>query len=91
MKNPNPVLESMTRLRIGPFTVRVWRTEARFKDVDNADLLEWSVKLNNIFVHRCGAPTAEELVRAACAFPRVSAAEVLDELGCGLILYPDWR
>lgn len=82
-RQPNRVYESMTRVQVGPYTVRVWRTEASLTSADNSDLRE-ALRYANPY----GAP--EEIVRIVEALPRIAAVEVLDHNGNGGILYPDW-
>jgi hypothetical protein len=79
----NRVVESMTRLTIGPYSVRIWRTEASMDSADNADLRD---ALRTVDPYLGPA----HIAKVVESFERVAAIEVLDADGNGSILYPDW-
>lgn len=80
------VVESMTRIKLPPLTVRVWRAEPELASgYDNLDLheLAWKAFMD---CHGNPAPIAAVLAEA----PRVNAVEVVDERGDGCVVYKDW-
>ena len=85
----NRQLESMTRADVGVFKVRVWRTETDLSKVDNGDIhnLAFDIWINMKYVPMNLGILAEEFEK----LPRISAVEVLDQHGNGVIIYPDWK
>lgn len=81
-----PCVESMTKLRIGYFDVRVWRDESNVGEYDNSDLLALQKSLQHL-----GQPNSKEheLAVEVSKLPRVSAVEVTWE-GDGIVLYTQW-
>lgn len=84
----NRQLESMTRVEIGPITVRVWRTETDLSKVDNADINNLA---NTLWVNMRHKPRPEELAAEFEKLPRIAAVEVLNLKGDGVLIYPDWN
>jgi cell division septal protein FtsQ len=67
------------------YTVRVWRTELELKDCyerQNLDIYN-AARAN----HDLG-PVA--IIKAVAKLPRVSAVEVTNQFGNGLVVYPEW-
>jgi hypothetical protein len=81
-----PCVESMTKLRIGIFDVRVWRDESEVKEYDNSDLIKLEKLLSGM-----GKPDSNEhdLAVEIANMPSVSAVEVTWE-GNGIVLYTQW-
>lgn len=82
---PNPVFESMTKVTIFGWKIRVWREEPALKagpdrDIEQAiiDCCIKSVSITN-------------LLATVGDMERVSAIEVLDPADQGAIYYPDWK
>lgn len=89
----NPVVETMTRVDVGPYRVRVWRNEPLWSKPDQ---LEASRGLVRRYVHGewersglAGLP-AYAFARRVATLSRVAAVEVLDPNGDGVVYYPDW-
>jgi hypothetical protein len=82
----NRQLESMTKVRLGRWVVRVWRTEADLSKLDNNDIHALGAKLCN-----SEQPDAQGIAHEFEKLPRVSAVEVVDWLGNGILIYPDWN
>ncbi len=92
---PNPIRESMTRVVVGGYTVRVWRDEPLEGDLEQS---RTSVRLRiaSAFHDAIRDQTnhASELrswIKRIAALDRVAAVELLDADGCGEIVYPDWK
>ena len=81
-----PCVESITKLRIGYFDVRVWRDESTVGIYDNNDLMKLEKSLADM-----GKPDSNEhdLALEIAKVPRVSAVEVTWE-GDGIVLYTQW-
>ncbi len=79
----NRVYESMTRVRVNGYAVRVWRDEPELAAGDNHDIVRALT-----FAPRDAM--AADLIRIVEMLPRVVAVEVLDADGNGILLYPDW-
>lgn len=92
MGQPNRQYESMTRLKLGPYTIRVWRTEPQLAVGFNADIrraIEW-IEPEGIGERPFDA-VACDVAEALDALPNIAAYEILDEDGDGAIVYPDWK
>lgn len=83
----NRQLESMTRLQIGGLRARIWRTESDLAHVNNEDLQDLGLELNA----RWEPPEINDVAERLAALDRVSAVEVLDYYGNGVLIYPDWK
>lgn len=82
MKKPSAI-ESMTRVEVGSITVRVWRTEPEVKEkYDNTDI-QTAVRNN-------ARSQFNKLAKVVSELPRVSAYEILDSKGNGVVVYNDW-
>lgn len=80
---PFAVIESMTTICVGRYTIRVWRAENEVLDhYDNPDLLDKAYQL--------GAASQAALAEGIGQMPRVNAVEVKDEGGDGVVLYHEW-
>lgn len=80
---PNRLYESMTRVLVGQFTVRVWRSLPAFGKGPDSDVLDALTLLP--------ARTAKEIADVLDAIEGVEAYEVLDAGGNGVVVYPDWK
>ncbi len=85
-----PCFESITRLRVGGWNIRVWRTEQQVGDVTNADLKQYAEDLTRRIVMDDLEVRRTTLVVDLSAMPDVSAVEVTDDAGEGCITYPTW-
>lgn len=87
-----PCVESMTRLKLyGGFVVRVWRDESRVGKYDNSDLHEVADEIKEARLEDGHVYSQPHLVaRRFAEAPRVSAVEVLDESGDGIVVYVTW-
>jgi hypothetical protein len=82
----NPIFESMTKLRVGRFVVRIWREEDNLKSAcvpNRADL-------HRLLPTLTSADDVEEMLSLVLAMPRVAAVEVVDEKGDGDGAYASW-
>ena len=89
----NRVYESMTRVVMGQFTVRVWCIEKEISyegTFIDYELLKFGPR-QEIMDAIAGLYTAQDISEALDKFPRVSAYEILDRNGNGAIVYPDWK
>jgi hypothetical protein len=87
------VYESMTKLHVGRFLVRVWRAESGLKDSyehANRDLYEVAKLLNNKWVENLFVIQPTEVANEYLKLDRINAVEVLDADGNGMVVYPDW-
>ena len=82
--NKNRCYESMTRLRVCGYNVRVWRTEEKIGEVNNTDLHAYAIGLIGVELARA------DLLDAFASFRDVAAVEVTDDTGDGALIYPDW-
>jgi hypothetical protein len=90
----------MVRLTVGPWRIRVWRTEASLAAWNNSDLVEWATAKNAEAQEIASrpepfltstVPTAAELMSEIERYKRIAAVEILTEQGSGFLLYPDWK
>lgn len=93
---PNRQLEIMTKLRVAWWYIRVWRSVDSIEDCDREDLLCWQRNQYEIGLGASGTAGnwiahARGLIQQLETFPRVTAIEILDDQGNGIIVYPDWR
>lgn len=81
--------ESMTVLDVGPFRVRIWRTEENAGPYNRDDLfnVKTKLKLDKSLPVILGP---DDLIAAFVAVPRVSAVEVTNENGLGVVAYVEW-
>ena len=79
---PNRVYESMTRVEVGGFVVRVWMPETTFTMGPNQLVLEALKDLG-------AAAYPKEIVALLDAI-KPAAFEILDGDGNGGLVYPDW-
>jgi len=85
------LLESMTPLTIGDYSVRVWRGEPLpfFDDArhhfDKSDIIR-AINALDILED----PDPFEIAKTLIDLPRVNAVEVLDPEKHGIVLYRDW-
>lgn len=86
---PNRVLETMTRVEIDNFIVRVWRTSDRFNLGDsNIDIVD---TINSFSAMPKTTENMYLLLSKIEELPNIAAAEILDKNGNGVLLYPDWN
>lgn len=82
----NILRESMTKITILPFVIRVWRQEKDLTvELDNDDI--WLTAKEAV-----DAKYANQISIAyqLLSLDRVNAVEVVDECGAGEVLYKDW-
>lgn len=79
----NRIYESMTRVVVGRYTVRVWRTESSFVLGPNYEVLQRLKGLVDM--------DREMISSTLDALSDIAAYEILDEQGHGSIVYPDWK
>lgn len=88
----NLLRESMTKLAVGIFFIRVWRQEEPDGQIDNSDLWRvvddpsWRVAMDA----NCGRLDIDAMAQSLIAMPRVNAVEVLDGSDSGVVYYKDW-
>lgn len=91
----NRVYESMVRFTLGPWVVRVWRTEDELAAWTNNDLKDWAAMTQRHVADLSAGLDLEkpkEIFAEIEKFPRVSAIEILlSDNGNGFLLYPDWQ
>lgn len=76
-----PLIESMTKIVIGEYSIRVWRAEEELKGFyENKDIFQ---------AFHLGA-TLIESIKKISELPRVNAVEVVDGSGDGVVYYTDW-
>lgn len=94
MRPGRRLFESMTRLPIGTRVIRVWRHEKSFIEKvgdarvrvirpDNSDLKSLVPMLSHL-------QTDREMLAVIERWPRVSAIEILDADGNGILQYHNW-
>jgi len=82
-KKKFPVIESMTKILVGSFIVRVWRSEKEVSnDYNNHDLVVRALSVQPV--------SRESLVEALSVMPRVAAIEVVNQYGNGVVAYVEW-
>jgi hypothetical protein len=87
----NRVFESIVRFKIGPCSIRVWRSEASLGAFSNQDLIKWAKQQQKLFsTGLFPIRTREDLLRRLLTFKRVAAIEVTDVEGFGCLVYNDW-
>lgn len=74
--------ESMTPLKYGIYSVRIWRQEELTGPIDNYDLIDALGKYE--------VASGQDLADLLIELPRVNAVEVLDPKGVGVVLYQNW-
>lgn len=77
----NRQIESMTKCRIGVHNIRVWRTAESLAEAASHD--------DRIFQDVRGSNQVE-IAEWLAGQPKVAAVEVVDDFGCGVLIYPDW-
>lgn len=88
MPKTNPVFESMTRLPLGPYTVRIWRTEDSLGEAFHPDREKMLAEIQNLAHAETLGPLT--ILAKIGAMDRVAAVEVLDATGNGGLYYPSW-
>ncbi len=88
----NPVFESMTRLSVGGWVIRVWRDHeslaAAASEPLNEDVRMAILRGGDVV----GGLAAVNIAISAGSVAGVSAVEVLNSAsGDGILYYPDWR
>jgi hypothetical protein len=77
-------IESMTRVRIVGYTIRIWRKEESVEPEYNNDDLKHAVYDHSL------SEGMVELVKKLCHMDRVTAVEILPDTGIGFIHYMEW-
>lgn len=93
----NRVYESMIKITLRghwsqlwpKYTLRVWREQPdrlsfRYATTDNNDIRQLVAQL-------CSRYDLNQVVERVANFSRVSAVELLDAKGNGVLIYPDWK
>lgn len=86
-----PLFESMTRLNVGRFVVRVWKAELHLDaaaDPDRKSLFTVESDLNRWMSQKPVPP--KHIVEEFACLPNVTAVEVLAPDGNGIVKYNDW-
>ena len=92
------VIESMTRIQIYPYIIRVWRAEESVRGkYDNSDLDAAARKAandarvaNDSDPVPC-SPVDVAIMKTLEAMPRVNAVEIVHkDTGNGMLVYPEW-
>lgn len=89
MKNHSyDCVESMTRIKLGCYTIRVWRDRTElpvYERYDDDDLNE---------IVRSFGPVIDYdksiLLKTLSSVPGVNAVELIDRDGNGVVIYPSW-
>lgn len=85
----NRQYESMTKLKVLGYTVRLWREEPDPSEVDNSDIIRLGKELDDgIYVQ---PPSAGWIAEMFSTVKRSAAVEVLNQDGNGVLIYPDWH
>lgn len=77
----NRLYETMTRVKVGGYVVRVWRSSPQFSMGPDRQVLT-ALRL---------ADSPVSIVRVLDSMAGIEAYEILDKSGQGGITYPDWR
>lgn len=85
----NRIVETMTCWKFGTkYKIRVWREVDPFS---SKSLIGPDQEVVMILSKLGKLPFRDEIIAAIEHLPRVSAIEILDRAGDGLIVYPDWK
>lgn len=77
------VIESMTRIVVGDYIIRVWRNEPTLAShYDNDDIKDACVNGQALEI--------DQLAYNVSRMARVNAVEVLYPDGSGVLIYPEW-
>lgn len=77
------IVESMTRIAVGSYVIRVWRNEDELRSsYDNQDLIKFCGDNSAMPIH--------DLAQAVSLLESVNAVEVLTGDGNGVLIYPNW-
>lgn len=79
---PNRIYESMTRVQLGEYTIRVWQ-------IEKGTITNGPDRYITEALNVC-PPSVLLISETLDQFPDVSAYEILDANGNGAIVYPDW-
>ena len=82
------IYESMTKVFVGPFTVRVWRQESEPMFGPSAPVEEALAPLQEVQTRR--PIYGNEIIKVLDAVDGVNAYEILSPDGHGLVVYTDW-
>lgn len=83
------VVESMTRLVVGIYIVRIWREEEDLRPIYEATRTELLAAIGK--AASFGTPnTPAEIIRTVYTLERINAVEVVGESGQGVICYKNW-
>jgi hypothetical protein len=77
--------ESISKFYVGDLVVRVWRTEEKLGDETREDMAQLAKELG---IH-AGDNNKASVLEKFAALPNVSAVEVKDGMGDGIIVYND--
>jgi len=83
LRNMAKVIESMTRVAVGDYIIRVWRNEPVLDgSYDNSDIKNACLDGQSLAI--------DELAYKVSKMSRVNAVEVLYPNGDGVLIYPEW-
>lgn len=85
----NLLLESMTPVTVGPYSVRLWREEMLPLLDDKRHAFDKS-EIMRVANGLSGDEGPLKIARTFIALPRMNAVEVLDPERHGIVLYRDW-
>lgn len=87
---PNRCYESMTRIKVGDYTVRVWMTETYLFNGPHPFIIS-ALKTGALKALGKKLPAVHAIAKILDALNNVAAYEILDKNGNGCIVYPDWK
>ena len=85
IKKKNRVVEMMFRRELKNFVVRHWI------DIDFLDYVQLGAVLDDHDDDIPGSLSLSDIAEDVAALPGITAVEVLDRDGNGVVVYPDWH
>ncbi len=86
-----PIFESMTQLIVGRHRVRLWRAELHLDAACDPERRDADIVAEQLRRDMCtGRVPVAKMVQVFSELPRVSAIEVTDAQGNGVVKYTDW-
>lgn len=79
----------MSRLTVGSYTVRVWRTEESLEAATNGLAGAELRALRGALALEMSVPRMFAIIEER--IERIAAIEILNGDGCGALVYPDWK
>lgn len=89
----NRQYETMTRLDVGVYKVRVWTTVDEISAGPDQRIIEALFEHDWLddYTRRPAAPNVNSIAAVLEKLDRIAAYEILDQSGHGAIVYPDWK